>query len=87
MRVATQASESGPSRPADGALALVPFSFCLQASLPASLAALRQAMQDQLAAQGHPGAEPLRWAITGSDPGRGLQLEGVGLSSPAAGEH
>lgn len=46
----------------------------------ASLAALQQAMAEHLAALGHPGAEPLRWAITGADPLRGLRLEGIGLS-------
>lgn len=36
-------------------------------------------MAAHLEAQGHPDAEPLRWAITGIDPQRGLRLEGIGL--------
>ncbi len=28
---------------------------------------------------GHPGAEPLRWAITAVDPARGWQIEGVAI--------
>ena len=84
--MATRGSGSEPGLAADGGLALVPFSFWLQTRLPASLTALHQAMDDQLAAQGHPGAEPLRWAITGCDPDRGLRLEGVALSRPASGE-
>ena len=36
-------------------------------------------MADHLDALGHPGAEPLRWAITGIDAMRGLRVEGIGL--------
>jgi hypothetical protein len=36
-------------------------------------------MSDHLAGRGWSGAEPLRWAITAVDPGRGLRLEGVAL--------
>ena len=82
--MATRTSGSAPELLAEIELVLVPISFWLQIGRPVSLAALRQAMQEQLAAKGHPGAEPLRWAITGSDPVHGLRLEGVGLNRPAA---
>lgn len=64
-------------------LTLVPFSFWLghgSGDPPPALAALQQAMAEQLEALGHPEAEALRWAITGVDPERGLRLEGIGLS-------
>jgi hypothetical protein len=73
-------------------LMLVPFSFWLrhdgsraeaESGQPPVLAGLQQAMVEQLAALGHPDAEPLRWAITGVDPNRGLRLEGIGLSRVA----
>jgi hypothetical protein len=48
-----------------------------------SLPLLQQAMADQLKALGYPGAEPLRWAISGVDPQRGLRLEGLGVCSAA----
>jgi hypothetical protein len=41
-------------------------------------------MAEELKALGHAGAEPLRWAITGVDPERGLRLEGIGLSRSTA---
>jgi hypothetical protein len=41
-------------------------------------------MAGHLKAQGHPDAEPLRWAITGIDAERGLRIEGIGLHRVAA---
>ena len=41
-------------------------------------------MAGHLNALGHPGAEPLRWAITGIDPQCGLRIEGIGLHRAAA---
>ncbi|QPN63171.1 hypothetical protein H8F25_16475 [Synechococcus sp. CBW1004] len=41
-------------------------------------------MAGHLDTLGHPGAEPLRWAITGIDPHHGLRIEGIGLHRVAA---
>ncbi len=62
---------------------LVPFCFWWPAAPlccePPEPAALGGAICAHLADLGWPGAEPLRWAITAVDPGRGLRLEGVGV--------
>jgi hypothetical protein len=41
---------------------------------------LRAALADHACRRG---AEPLRWAVTGVDPGRGLRIEGVLLFEDA----
>jgi hypothetical protein len=59
---------------------LIPFGFWLKpCSRTAQAGDVQQAMADHLDALGHPGAEPLRWAITVIDAQRGLRVEGIGL--------
>ena len=74
------AADAGPpvqTRPASG---VAPATGLPSAPCPE---ALQQAMSDQLAELGHPGAEPLRWAITAVDARRGLRIEGIGLVTRA----
>ena len=54
---------------------------------PPRPAELSAAIRNRLAAADHPGAQPLRWAITAVDPQRGLQLEGVVVYGSAAADN
>jgi hypothetical protein len=58
-------------------LALVPLELWLQPQAGPLLPQLRQALGDEATRLAGAGAEPLRWAITAADPGRGLRLEGI----------
>jgi hypothetical protein len=57
--------------------ALVPLELWLQPRAGALLPQLRRALDQEARRLAGAGAEPLRWAITAVDPGRGLRLEGI----------
>ena len=57
--------------------ALQPLELWLMPGAGPLLPQLRQALAAASCAQAGPSAQPLRWAITGVDPHRGLRLEGV----------
>jgi hypothetical protein len=67
-----------PAHAPQSAPLLVPFTFWWAG--PPALPGLRAAIAAHLLDLGWPGAEPLRWAITAVEPGRGLQLEGIAVS-------
>jgi hypothetical protein len=66
--------------------ALVPLECWLTPSPGPLLPQLRQALAREARRLAGEGAEPLRWAITAADPGRGLRLEGIVVGpAPAPG--
>jgi hypothetical protein len=66
--------------------ALVPLEFWLIPSPGPLLPQLRQGLAREARRLAGEGAEPLRWAITAADPGRGLRLEGIAVGpAPAPG--
>jgi hypothetical protein len=56
---------------------LVPLELWLRVSPGPLRPQLRQALVQEARRLAGEGAEPLRWAITAADPGRGLRLEGI----------
>ncbi|MFM7086992.1 MAG: hypothetical protein ACKOXO_08390 [Cyanobium sp.] len=65
--------------PALSGPAIAPSSPFTSSSLTLSVSSVIAGIRAHLCAEGWTDAEPLRWAITAVEPGRGLQLEGVAL--------